>query len=42
MEGFGFTVLQVYLLSMPSGVIHAFFAIGRYVLLGRERIYDRN
>jgi hypothetical protein len=35
MEGFGFTILQVYLLSMPTGVIHAFFAIGGYVL-GRE------
>ncbi|KAJ5710611.1 hypothetical protein N7488_004767 [Penicillium malachiteum] len=32
MEGFGFTILQVYLLSMPTGVIHAFFAIGGYVL----------
>ncbi|KAJ5949898.1 pantothenate transporter [Penicillium verhagenii] len=28
LEGFGFTILQVYLLSMPMGVIHAFFAIG--------------
>jgi hypothetical protein len=37
MEGFGFTTLQVYLLTMPSGVIHAFFAIGRYLILSQER-----
>ncbi|KAJ9150456.1 Pantothenate transporter [Pleurostoma richardsiae] len=35
MAGFGFTTLQVYLLSMPTGVIHAFFAVGSTFLAGR-------
>jgi hypothetical protein len=33
MAGFGFSALEVYLLSMPMGAVHGIFSIGRYVVV---------